>query len=162
MVLVLGCIIHSASINLKQASPNVSIENTANWKSYTDSTYGFTLKYPTYWVYKELTSNLYNKKTVGFKDKLIGYESYPGDFTFSYIITQRTPDSEIAQFKKDVPGTIQSSTIVDGITSVELKYGNSGTKGVKVILNRNSTTYEFTGVDGEVFTTILTSLKFNP
>lgn len=93
---------------IPQPSSASSIDETANWKPYTNKGLAFSIKYPSTWTYRETTEGYVNLNDTGHKSTFIffgipikavinGKEASVTTETVSLFITPKTKDYNIEQ-----------------------------------------------------------------
>ena len=135
--------------NLSQTStptttPTQTPDKTADWVTYTNTTYGYSIKYPSNWLYKEVDS------WVGFDDHLSEGGYAWGVEVSGVDIKDRnaTYVQKINEFndRKDFK---KENIIINGIPALlvtfNINYSDSVQK--KVYIEKDNKTYEISGMD---------------
>ncbi len=117
----------------KSASPN----QTANWKTYTNSQYGFEFKYPANYVVTKTPEE--NNKFVTFSVNHFQVVVYPSDLSIDAFIKDQAQSYLISNYQKiNFSGQSAYEGIGQGMTSAYVIYLKNKGYIYRLILNTNN------------------------
>ncbi len=117
------------------ATPAATIDSTANWKTYTDTKYGFSFKYPPTWAVKNNTAKNDPVMELALVDTAKKYTSEGSDlFPIVFGVAKDDVNSSIDTYltggREPLKSELQSETaIIAGKTAYVLKGSGTGTGG---------------------------------
>lgn len=150
-------------------SPQPTADPTVSWKTYTNSKYGFTFKYPENWDFQELYSKT-QSNTIDYLQLTLAKKEYfdpiPKSKPHITINAVETIDRDKLSIYQNTE--VVKSITVDGIEAEERKHSTSTVDDTKyVTLTTNNMTYTFesrmSSQDQEqrdIFDQILSTFKF--
>jgi len=127
-------------------TPTPTPDETANWKTYTNEKYGFTLKYPPEWSIDDKKLNIINLGPLSTKNH-IG-ETIP-EYVSSYIVLSlfnSTQNTDLKTFKNLNPAVnpIWKEIMIDEINGLDVQHKGCVSGSCREILfQKDNTIYNF-------------------
>jgi hypothetical protein len=108
-------VIYPTSLPITSITETPTVDPTANWKTYTNSTYKFLIKYPNNWISKSYT---------------------PADSRIPYLYNPDNKYDIQFGYNKDEPSVISEMTGKPMVTDLS-NYNPTTINGIKVYVNKN-------------------------
>ncbi len=128
--------------------------STSNWKTYTDSTSGFSLKYPTGW---QVLPSVGTLTRIAFgQAKNIGTAGYDGEW---FIFVYSDSETNINNMRKSL-GEETESISINGVSALRLVKVNYES----ILIKKNGKNYWINNgnIKNDQFSSFYNSLKFTP